>query len=86
MKFVLLANFYTTYNYYNKWHKTFHPCPFCHKIPENVYHIVLDYRFTKVTFRRIQKVLLNIIPIPVTDTDINILASNHMESPHGVCS
>ena len=54
-------NFYTTYNY-NKWHNTLHPCPLCRKIPEDVFHIILDCRFTKVMWRRIERVLFRIIP------------------------
>ena len=34
-------NFYTTYNY-NKWHNTLQPCPLCNKIPEDIFHVILD--------------------------------------------
>ena len=33
-------NFYTQYSY-NKWHKTNLTCPLCHKIPQDIYHIIL---------------------------------------------
>ena len=49
-------NFYTTYSY-NKWHNTLHPCPLCNKIPDDIFHIILDCRFTKILWRRIEKVL-----------------------------
>ena len=58
-------NFYTTYSY-NKWHKSLLPCPLCNKIPEDIFHVILDCRFTKVMWKRIEKVLLKILPIPIT--------------------
>ena len=61
-------NFYTTYKY-NKWHKTMHPCPLCRKIPEDVYHILFDCKFTKVMWKRLDKTLLRIIPRQVTNTE-----------------
>ena len=61
-------NFYTTYNY-NKWHNSLNPCPLCHKIPEDIFHIILDCRFTKIMWKRIQKVLLKILRIPITDSE-----------------
>ena len=62
-------NFYTTYNY-NKWHSSLQACPLCNKIPEDVYHIICDCKFTKVVWKRIERVLLEIIPTPVTDTEM----------------
>ena len=59
-------NFYTTYNY-NKWHNNLQPCPLCNKIPDDIYHIILDCKFTKVMWKRIEKTILKIIPVPVTD-------------------
>ena len=61
-------NFYTTYKY-NKWHKTMLPCPLCRKIPEDVYHILFDCKFTKVMWKRLDKTLLRIIPRQVTNTE-----------------
>ena len=58
-------NFYTTYNY-NKWHNELKPCPLCKKIPEDIFHIILDCKFVKVMWRRIEKTLYKIIPKPVT--------------------
>ena len=54
-------NFYTTYSY-NKWHNTMQPCPLCRKIPDDIFHIILDCKFTKVMWKRIEKVLYQIIP------------------------
>ena len=61
-------NFYTTYNY-NKWHKSLLPCPLCNKIPDDIFHIILDCRFTKVMWKRIEKVLLKILPIPISTSE-----------------
>ena len=61
-------NFYTTYNY-NKWHKTNQPCPLCNKIPDDIFHIILDCKFTKTMWKRIEKTLRNIIPTPVTNCE-----------------
>ena len=58
-------NFYTTYNY-NKWHNVLQPCPLCNKIPEDIFHIILDCKFTKTMWKRIEKTLLKIIPKPPT--------------------
>ena len=32
-------HFYTAYNY-NVWKKEMKPCPLCHKIPDDIYHII----------------------------------------------
>ena len=58
-------NFYTTYNY-NKWHNVLQPCPLCNKIPEDIFHIILDCKFTKIMWKRIEKTLVKIIPKPPT--------------------
>ena len=34
-------NFYTQFSY-NTWHQTQDPCPLCNKIPENIFHIILQ--------------------------------------------
>ena len=58
-------NFYTTYNY-NKWHETEQPCPLCRKIPDDIFHIILDCKFTKVMWKRIEKTLIRIYAKPIT--------------------
>lgn len=58
-------NFYTTYNF-NSWFKELNPCPLCRKIPDDVFHIILDCQFTKVAWRRARRSLMQIIPIPPT--------------------
>ena len=47
-------NFYTTYTY-NTWHNTLQPCPLCKKIPEDVFHIILDCKFTNTTWKNLEK-------------------------------
>ena len=54
---------------YNKWHNTFKPCPLCNKIPDDIFHIIIDCKFTKTMWKRVERVLLKIIPIQVTDTE-----------------
>ena len=61
-------NFYTTYSY-NKWKNALQPCPLCNKIPEDIFHIIIDCRFTKTVWKRIERKMLKIISIPVTDSE-----------------
>ena len=58
-------NFYTTHNF-NVWFNMLNPCPLCRKIPEDVFHIVVDCKFTKVMWRKLDKRLVKIIPKPFT--------------------
>ena len=53
-------NFYTTYNY-NKWHNSLDPCPLCRKIPEDVFHILLDCKFTTYMWKKLDGSLRKII-------------------------
>ena len=62
-------NFYTTYNF-NSWFNRLDPCPLCRKIPDDVYHIILDCRFTKTMWRRLNGTLFAILPTPVTDHEM----------------
>ena len=54
-------NFYTTYNY-NKWHNTLQPCSLCRKIPQDIFHIIFDCPFIKVMWKRMERVLIRILP------------------------
>ena len=58
-------NFFTTYNY-NTWHNSLHPCPLCNKIPEDIFHIILDCKFTIKMWKNLEKTLLKIMPTRVT--------------------
>lgn len=58
-------NFLTTHNF-NVWFNMLNPCPLCRKIPEDVFHIVIDCKFTKVMWRRLEKSLIRITPKPLT--------------------
>ena len=62
-------NFYTTHSY-NTWHKNLQPCPLCRKIPENIFHILLDCKFTKVMWKRMEKVLIKIVPRLPTEQEM----------------
>ena len=61
----LHLNFYTTHNF-NTWFNQLNPCPLCRKIPEDVFHIIVDCKFTKVMWKKLEKVLVRIIPKPLT--------------------
>ena len=62
-------NFYTTYNY-NKWHNTLHPCPLCQKIPDEVFHILIDCEFTRYMWGKLQATLLKINPTPISTLEM----------------
>ena len=62
-------HFYTTYNY-NLWNKEMKPCPLCNKIPDDVFHIIKECRFTKTMWKRIERVIFKIIPRRVTDSEM----------------
>ena len=49
-------NFYTQYSY-NKWHKVNDKCPPCHKIPQRVFHIILDCDVTNNLYSDLQPLL-----------------------------
>ena len=38
------------------------PCPLCRKIPDDVFHIILHCKFTKVMWKRVEKTLFKIVP------------------------
>ena len=54
-------NFYTTYSY-NKWHNTLQPCPLCCRIPDDIFHLIIDCKFTRTMWRRVEKILCQITP------------------------
>ena len=51
---------------FNTWFNQLNPCPLCRKIPEDVFHIIVDCKFTKVMWKRLEKVLVRITPKPLT--------------------
>ena len=61
-------NMYTTYSY-NKWHNTDNLCPYCLQVPEDRFHIVLDCPLTTSLWIRLEPLLRQIVPIPVTDEE-----------------
>ena len=58
-------NFYTQYSY-NKWHQKQDPCPLCHKIPDNIYHSIVDCKIVEQIWNELEITLYKIHPIPVT--------------------
>ncbi len=61
-------NFYTAYNY-NKWHNSLNPCPFCRKIPEDVFHILLHCTFATYIWDKIENTLMKILPVPLSSEE-----------------
>ena len=61
-------NFYTQYSY-NKWHKATETCPLCHKLPENIYHIMLHCEFTNKLWEQIEPILKELHPLAVTEEE-----------------
>jgi len=61
-------NFYTQYMY-NIWHKTEQECPLCKKIPESVYHIILECQFTNELWKQIEPFLKELHPVNITDEE-----------------
>ena len=55
-------NFYTTYSY-NKWHNSLNPCPLCGKIPDDIYHILLDCQVTNHLWNKLHNTLVGIVNI-----------------------
>jgi hypothetical protein len=64
-------NFYTTYNY-NKWHNSLHPCPLCRHIPEDIFHILIDCKFTRMMWNKIQCCLTKIDPLSITNEEMGL--------------
>ena len=58
-------NFYTTYNYM-KWHNSLIPCPLCNKIPEDIFHIILDCKFTRTMWKTLETILIKIVPLQIS--------------------
>ena len=46
------------------------PCPLCNKIPDDIFHIIKECRFTKTVWKRIERVIFKIIPRRVTDSEM----------------
>ena len=61
-------NFYTQYSY-NKWHKTQDICPLCQKLPESIYHLILNCECTIRLWEDIEPILKKLHPMPVTEEE-----------------
>ena len=73
----LHLNFYTQYKY-NQWHKTQDICPLCHKIPEDIYHIILNCEFTNKLWDELEPILneLHEEPISIEEKALGIVKKN----------
>ena len=54
----------------NKWHNALDPCPLCRKIPEDIFHIILDCKLVKVMWRRMEKTIMKILPMPPSELEM----------------
>ena len=61
-------NFYTQYSY-NKWHAKNEICPLCHKIPDNIYHIMLFCDFSVQLWNDIEAVLKQLHNAPISNEE-----------------
>ena len=61
----LHLNFKTTHTY-NRWHKTLQPCYLCGKIPDDIFHIILECKFSITIWNIVEKTLRKVIPQPST--------------------
>ena len=61
-------NFYTQFSY-NTWHQTQDPCPLCNKIPENIFHIILQCEFVNKLWETIEPLLKELYPATVTEEE-----------------
>ena len=61
-------NFYTQYSY-NKWHKTQEVCPLCQKVPENIYHLIINCIFVNKLWEEIEPLLKQLHPIAITEEE-----------------
>ena len=43
------------------------PCPLCNQIPDDIYHLIHDCKFTKKMWKKLETTLLKIINIRVTN-------------------
>ena len=64
----LHLNFYTQYSY-NKWHKVHNICPLCRKVPESIYHIILNCEFVNNVWRHMQPLLSSLHRLTITDEE-----------------
>ena len=65
----LHLNFYTQYNF-NKWHSAALPCSFCTKLPEDVFHVILNCPFVKVLWNDLHPLLERIHAAPITEYEM----------------
>ena len=64
----LHLNFYTQFSY-NKWHKVHNICPLCRKVPESIYHIILNCDFVNKVWIHIQPLLSSLHRLAISDEE-----------------
>ena len=77
----LHLNYYTTYNY-NQWHRQSlpQPCPFCHTVPPDPFHLILHCPLTLALWNQLTPVLQRLHPSAVTHHEMafGILGTTHV--------
>ena len=76
----LHLRFYTQYSY-NKWHTTLHLGPFCHEIPDDIYHVMLNCGFTDTWWADLQPTLCRFENIGVNEQEKALGLVNVRSSP-----
>lgn len=61
-------NFYTQHSY-NKWHKKQGICPLCQKLPNDIYHLILDCEFTIKLWENVETILKKLHPVSVSEEE-----------------
>ena len=62
-------NFYTQYNF-NKWHNKKEDCRLCGQQPQDVYHIILDCKFSSVLWKDLHPALDEIHKVNITTEEM----------------
>ena len=65
----LHLNFYTQYSY-NKWHNQQLPCSLCCKIPQTIFHIILDCQFSTKIWAHLEPCLRELEPSGVSKEEM----------------
>ena len=79
----LHLNFYTQYSY-NKWHKVNMACPLCGKVPESIFHIILNCELVSTIWEDIRSVLLRLHPVQPNQEE-KAFGIVHKKPPPGIC-
>ena len=82
----LHLNFYTQYSY-NKWHKVNMACPLCGKVPDSIFHIILNCELVSTIWEDAKSVLLRLHPVQLRrkKEEEKAFGIFHKKPPPGIC-